>query len=82
MKFSIVVPVYNEKGTVKILLDKVLGVPLPAGLEKEVVIVEGNRCTGHKVPRRWRRADSNRRPPACKPSRDQFRMVHPRPSPS
>ncbi len=48
MKFSIIVPVYNEKATAPVLLDKVLGVALPAGLEKEVIIVEGNSSDGTK----------------------------------
>ena len=46
MKFSIVVPVYNEKATAAILLDRVLSAPLPAGVVKEVVIVEGNSTDG------------------------------------
>lgn len=45
-KFSIVVPVYNERATVATLLDQVLAQPLPAGLEKEVVIVEGGSTDG------------------------------------
>lgn len=45
MKFSIIVPVYNEKGTVRALLDQVLAASLP-GVEKEIVIVEGNSTDG------------------------------------
>ncbi len=45
-KFSIIVPVYNERATVRTLLDQVLGVPLPGGLEKEVIIVEGGSTDG------------------------------------
>ncbi|MHB2025228.1 MAG: glycosyltransferase family 2 protein [Elusimicrobiota bacterium] len=45
MKFSIIVPVYNERATVKSLLDQVLAVSLP-GLEKEIVIVEGRSTDG------------------------------------
>lgn len=45
MKFSIIVPVYNERATVRTLLDRVLGVRLD-GIEKEVVIVEGNSTDG------------------------------------
>ncbi|MBI3551274.1 MAG: glycosyltransferase family 2 protein [Elusimicrobia bacterium] len=48
MKFSIIVPIFNEKATASVLLDKVLAVSLPAGLEKEVVIVEGNSNDGTK----------------------------------
>lgn len=46
MKFSIIVPVYDERATAKTLLDSVLSAPLPGGLEKEVVIVEGNSQDG------------------------------------
>ncbi len=42
---SIIVPVYNETNTVAILLDRLLAVNLP-GLEKEIVIVEGNSTDG------------------------------------
>ncbi len=45
MKFSIVVPVYNERATVATLLDAVLGVELP-GVEKEILIVEGRSTDG------------------------------------
>ena len=48
MKFSIVVPIYNEKATAAILLDRVLAAPLPEGLEREVIIVEGNSDDGTK----------------------------------
>ena len=37
---SIVVPVYNEERTVASLLEAVLRVPLPAGLDREVVVVD------------------------------------------
>ncbi|MFA6317454.1 MAG: glycosyltransferase family 2 protein [Elusimicrobiota bacterium] len=45
MKLSIIVPVYNEAATVRVLLDAVLAVELP-GIEKEVFIVEGNSTDG------------------------------------
>ena len=45
MKFSIIVPVYNERATVSILLEQVLGVSLP-GIEKEIIIVEGGSTDG------------------------------------
>lgn len=48
MKFSIIVPVYNERATVEALLDEVLRADLPEGLEKEVVIVEGRSTDGTK----------------------------------
>lgn len=45
MKFSIIIPVYNERATVPILLDQVLGVDL-LGIEKEIIIVEGGSSDG------------------------------------
>lgn len=45
-RLSIVVPVYNERATVGPLLDRVLAVALPAGLEKELVIVVGRSTDG------------------------------------
>jgi glycosyltransferase involved in cell wall biosynthesis len=41
MKLSVVVPVYNEEATLALLLDKVVGAPLPAEIsDLEVVIVD------------------------------------------
>ena len=40
---SIIIPVYNEERTIHILLHHVLQVNLPAGIEKELVIV--NDCS-------------------------------------
>jgi glycosyltransferase involved in cell wall biosynthesis len=37
---SIVVPVYNEEQTVAVLLRAVLEAPLPAGVEREIVVVD------------------------------------------
>lgn len=48
-KFSIIVPIYNERATAATLLDQVLAVPLPAGLEREVVIVEGGSTDGTRA---------------------------------
>ena len=45
MKFSIIVPVFNERATARVLLDQVLAAPV-GDLEKEVVIVEGNSTDG------------------------------------
>ena len=45
-KFSIIIPIYNEIATAKTLIDLVLGAPLPAGLEKEIIIVEGGSTDG------------------------------------
>ncbi|HKQ62050.1 MAG TPA: glycosyltransferase family 2 protein [Candidatus Polarisedimenticolaceae bacterium] len=43
---SIVVPVYNEERTVAALLAAVLAAPLPAGLEREVVVVDDASTDG------------------------------------
>jgi putative flippase GtrA len=40
MKLSIVIPVFNEKGTLPLILKKIADVNLVGGLEKEVIIVD------------------------------------------
>ncbi|MBZ5639397.1 MAG: glycosyltransferase family 2 protein [Acidobacteriia bacterium] len=37
---SIVIPVYNEESTIATILDAVLAAPLPAGVEREVIVVD------------------------------------------
>jgi len=39
-RLSIVVPVYNEEATVASLLDAVRAAPLPAGVDREIVVVD------------------------------------------
>jgi glycosyltransferase involved in cell wall biosynthesis len=39
-KVSIVIPVFNERDTVEELLDRVAEAPLPAGLQRELVVVD------------------------------------------
>lgn len=39
MKLSIIIPVYNEEKTIVLVLDKVLSVTLPEGLEREIVVI-------------------------------------------
>jgi len=39
-KLSIVIPAYNERGTVKVLLSRVARAPLPEGIEREIVVVD------------------------------------------
>ncbi|HAZ07470.1 MAG TPA: glycosyltransferase family 2 protein [Elusimicrobia bacterium] len=46
MKLSIILPVYNEQKTFPVLIERVLGVQLPRGMEKEIVIVEGRSTDG------------------------------------
>lgn len=43
MKLSIVIPAYNEGRTIHLILDKIKGVVLPGGIEKEIIIV--NDCS-------------------------------------
>ncbi len=45
MKLSIIVPVVNEKATVKKLLDSVLSVSI-TGIQKEIIVVEGASTDG------------------------------------
>ena len=40
MKLSIVIPCYNEKATIVDVVNTVKAVPLPSGLEREIVIVD------------------------------------------
>jgi len=46
MKFSILIPVYNERYTVAELIRRVLDSPLPGGLERELVIVDDGSTDG------------------------------------
>jgi glycosyltransferase involved in cell wall biosynthesis len=45
MKLSIVIPVYNEKHTIKVVLQKVLGVQLE-NIEKEIIVVDDGSYDG------------------------------------
>ncbi len=42
-KLSIIIPVYNEERSITMILEKVLAVDLPAGIEKELIVV--NDCS-------------------------------------
>ncbi|MCX7766929.1 MAG: glycosyltransferase family 2 protein, partial [Candidatus Sumerlaeia bacterium] len=42
MKLSVIIPVYNERRTIDILLEKVRRVPI----EKEIIVVDGNSTDG------------------------------------
>ena len=44
MKLSVIVPVYNEKRTIELLLEKVRAV----AIEKEIIVVDGNSHDGTK----------------------------------
>ena len=46
MKVSILIPVYNEFLTLPLVVERVLAAPLPAGCEKEVVIVDDGSTDG------------------------------------
>jgi glycosyltransferase involved in cell wall biosynthesis len=42
-KLSIIIPCYNEASTIALLLDKVIDVELPVGIEKEIIVI--NDCS-------------------------------------
>ena len=46
VKISIVIPVYNEKPTLRLVLERVLGAPLPRGCEREVIVVDDGSTDG------------------------------------
>jgi glycosyltransferase involved in cell wall biosynthesis len=48
MKLSILVPVYNEAATCRVLLDQVLAADI-SGLEREVIVVESNSTDGTRA---------------------------------
>ncbi|MBU2472967.1 glycosyltransferase family 2 protein [Patescibacteria group bacterium] len=46
-KLSVIIPIYNEKNTIKTLLDSVVDVDLSnLGFKKELIIIEGNSTDG------------------------------------
>jgi glycosyltransferase involved in cell wall biosynthesis len=45
-KVSIVIPAFNERGTVEQLLARVAAAPLPAGLEREILVVDDGSTDG------------------------------------
>ncbi|MFH1297128.1 MAG: glycosyltransferase family 2 protein [Bacteroidota bacterium] len=45
-KLSILIPAYNEETTIASILDKVLAVELPSGLEKEIIVVNDASTDG------------------------------------
>ncbi|WP_080508024.1 glycosyltransferase family 2 protein [Bryobacter aggregatus] len=46
MKISIIIPVYNEVNVLPMVLERVMKAPLPAGCEKEIVIVDDGSTDG------------------------------------
>lgn len=46
MKVSILIPVYNEALTLPLILHRVLQAPLPAGCEREVIVVDDGSTDG------------------------------------
>ena len=48
MKLSIIIPVYNERATVEMLLRRVLAAPLPEGMERELVVVDDGSTDGSR----------------------------------
>ena len=46
MKLSVVIPAYNERKTVKKLLDRVVAAPIPESMELEMVVVDDGSSDG------------------------------------
>ena len=46
MRLSVIVPAYNERATVEQLLRRVAEAPLPAGVEREIVVVDDGSTDG------------------------------------
>ena len=46
MKISIIIPVYNEKPTLRLVLERVLAAPLPRGCDREVIVVDDGSTDG------------------------------------
>ena len=50
MKLSIIIPVFNEERTIKELINRVLRVPLPYKIEKEIIVVnDGSTDNTYKI---------------------------------
>ena len=45
-KLSIIIPVYNERATIQEILDKVASAPIPAGWEREVIVIDDGSTDG------------------------------------
>lgn len=45
-KLSIIIPAYNEKNTIEEIIRRVKSVNLPAGLEKEIIVVDDGSKDG------------------------------------
>jgi dolichol-phosphate mannosyltransferase len=46
MKISVIIPVYNERGTLALVLERVRQAPLPEGCAKEIVVVDDGSTDG------------------------------------
>ncbi|MBZ5523745.1 MAG: glycosyltransferase [Acidobacteriia bacterium] len=45
-RLSILIPLYNEEEFISALLDRVIAVPLPAGMEREIIVVDDGSKDG------------------------------------
>lgn len=48
-KLSILIPVYNERYTIGTVIQRVLDIPLPGGLDREIVIVDDGSSDGTRA---------------------------------
>lgn len=46
MKLNIIIPAYNEVKTIRLVLDKVLAIDLPADLTREIIVVDDGSTDG------------------------------------
>lgn len=59
MKLSIVIPVYNERALLPLVLERVEAAPLPEGMAREIVVVDDRSTDG---TREWLEQSASSRP--------------------
>ena len=58
MKVSVVIPVFNEKGTIEQVLNRVLAAPFPEGAETEILVVDDGSTDGtREILKGWPQSD-------------------------
>jgi len=69
---SVIIPVYNEAATIGVVLEKVLAVPLPGGMAREVIVVNDGSTDGTAdALEAW-----VNRPPQAPPPAGQVKIIH------